>query len=660
MNASLRFLGLIVLLGAGLLADPSPTWPRTPLRKPQATVQLPPLPEEKTTPWGKEVDGLSCRLTVPAKVTHGQPIRAVLEIRNNSKVTRYPCNQLDPLFREFCTLAVTGPGGKALQQNNSVGVNLSRDGYDPRSFPALAAGQTRRFELADIRGMFSSGVHKDGEWLPVDRFATDGTYTLRYTYRSPKCALKFPMGSRSVVKNGKPVIEPIYAEPTKEQLAGIFTGTLESAAVTVTVRPLNPDDLAVHEWGVFTVFSDLKHANVNRKQEWLSLPPDFYRQFPTRRLVWQPAAWNKPIIYFHTKQPSLEVEVKVGFGEGVPVVWWPAAASPLDNGLNDGGRMAGPQGPAPTKPFHKLRWSGWLGDVVPVSQSDWVKVKDFELPRHAWIEDARLAEVARFTVSGSHIQRSAPWITTRSETERFIYYDGLVPAPDYLRCTAVTAAAVTVKNTAKFPIANLFLVDRRGDRPTKDWAVACRTEPIPAGGERAIPLQAIRPAKDSEDLKKLAASVRQTLLATGLTPAETDSILKIWHADFFEADGLTAFWILPQAEYDRMLPLRVTPAPANRPTRVGIAHHPHFEVGPRVRERVGRLIEQLDSKTFALREAANRELEALGPWVVPQVREALTKKPSLETTRRLEAILQKADASEWLKQTAPEPKKPAR
>ena len=34
--------------------------------------------------------------------------------------------------------------------------------------------------------------------------------------------------------------------------------------------------------------------------------------------------------------------------------------------------------------------------------------------------------------------------------------------------------------------------------------------------------------------------------------------------------------------------------------------------------------------------------------MVPQVRAALAKKPSLETTRRLEAILQKADASEWL------------
>ena len=68
--------------------------------------------------------------------------------------------------------------------------------------------------------MFASGVLKDGEWLPVDNFARDGKYTLAYTYRSPRCASKYQMGSRGVLKDGKHVSEPIYAEPSKEQQAG--------------------------------------------------------------------------------------------------------------------------------------------------------------------------------------------------------------------------------------------------------------------------------------------------------------------------------------------------------------------------------------------------------------------------------------------------------
>ena len=128
---------------------------------------------------------------------------------------------------------------------------------------------------------------------------------------------------------------------------------------------MKPEDLTVHEWGVFTVFSDVKYANVDHKQEWASLPADFYRQFPTRRLVWQPAMWKKPIVYFYTKQPSLEIDVKVKFTEGAPVVWWPACASPIDDGMA-GGRMGLPGAAREGKIFNKLRWSGWLGDVIPL------------------------------------------------------------------------------------------------------------------------------------------------------------------------------------------------------------------------------------------------------------------------------------------------------
>ena len=116
MTPSIRFLGCMAIFGALLFAGPAQLQTATPRlqeEKPLPTVTLPPLPEAKTAPWGKEVDGLSCRLIVPAEVTHGQPIRATIEIRNNSKRTRYPCNQLNPLFKEFCSLRVAGPDGKA-------------------------------------------------------------------------------------------------------------------------------------------------------------------------------------------------------------------------------------------------------------------------------------------------------------------------------------------------------------------------------------------------------------------------------------------------------------------------------------------------------------------------------------------------------------------
>ena len=392
-------------------------------------------------------------------------------------------------------------------------MNLSANGYDPRCFTALPAGETRRFEIGDIRGIFAP-LRPQGRPVASHGQLPQGRQVHPVVY--------LPLSQvRGEVSDGLQLRDERRQAGSHADFHRAEQGTacwdfhrrLDAAPVTITMRPMTPDDLTVHEWGVFTVFSDLKHANVNRKQEWMSMPPDFYRQFPTRRLLWIPAAWDKPIVYFYTKQPSLEIDVKVKFTEGAPVVWWPACASPIDDGMS-GGKMGRPGAAREGKVFNTLRWSGWLGDVTPYdngyqSSGQWAKVQDFELPRHGWLQDARLPNAARFTVRGTDDKWRGRFPTTRPETERFIYYDGLVPAPDYLRCTDVTEAGVTVKNTAKFPIANLFFVDRRADRKGKDWAVAHRAEPIPAGGTATIPLQAIQPGQASADIDKLARTARQ-------------------------------------------------------------------------------------------------------------------------------------------------------
>lgn len=652
MKHALLLRGLVVLLlcgGPSLAASPPPPADTRPLVTP---ADLPPLPDEQTVPFGKEVDGLACRLITPADVAPGQPIRLVVQVRNNSDRLRYICDVFHIEFPEQAALAVTGPDGKPIKQARTATSHLS-----PERLVPIKPGETRRFDVANAREFFASWTQKDGKAIAVDGFAAEGKYSLTYTYRCPKCPERFDMGTRTTEKDGKRIEEKIYAEPTKDQRAGAWAGTL-TATAPMTVRPVNKDDLTVHEWGVFTVFNDLKLANVNRKAEWGSLPAEFYRQFPERRLRWVPAAWDKPIVYFYTKQPSLFVDVQVRFSQGAPVVWWPACQDPIDDGMGRGG-MVVKRGETSDKVFDRLHWAGWLGATAPAcgglgrNCNDWVKVSEFPLPKESWLHDARLKDAAPITVIGSKLQRSAPWVTDRPETERFIFYDGLMPAPDYLRCVRVTDTAVTVKNTAPFPLGPLFLVDRRSGRRGGDGTVAIRVEAIAPGTEATLPLERAVP----ERLQKFTGDVRTALLGTGLFEAEANSILKIWHGSFFEAEGLTAFYLLPQAEYDRLLPLQVSPRPAAGPVRVGIALHPAFENGPVVRERVAQLIRDLDSAEFGVREAATRALEQMGPWAVAQLQEALKGKPSLETSRRLERLLERADASEWLRQAAPPAKK---
>jgi RNA polymerase sigma factor (sigma-70 family) len=57
--------------------------------------------------------------------------------------------------------------------------------------------------------------------------------------------------------------------------------------------------------------------------------------------------------------------------------------------------------------------------------------------------------------------------------------------------------------------------------------------------------------------------------------------------------------------------------------------------------RLGRLISDLDSATFAVRQNAMQELEALGPDSEGILKETLAGKPSAEVRRRLEALLAK-------------------
>jgi len=58
--------------------------------------------------------------------------------------------------------------------------------------------------------------------------------------------------------------------------------------------------------------------------------------------------------------------------------------------------------------------------------------------------------------------------------------------------------------------------------------------------------------------------------------------------------------------------------------------------------QLARLLADLDSDAFAVREKATRELEALGEAAAPAFRKALEGSPSLETRRRVTRLLEQA------------------
>jgi hypothetical protein len=61
-------------------------------------------------------------------------------------------------------------------------------------------------------------------------------------------------------------------------------------------------------------------------------------------------------------------------------------------------------------------------------------------------------------------------------------------------------------------------------------------------------------------------------------------------------------------------------------------------------QEVARLVRDLDSDDFEVRETAERRLRGLGAAVGPALREALVNPPSLEVRRRLERLVESLDS----------------
>ena len=139
-----------------------------------------------------------------------------------------------------------------------------------------------------------------------------------------------------------------------------------------------------------------------------------------------------------------------------------------------------------------------------------------------------------------------------------------------------------------------------------------------------------------------AATLVRQLTAAGLYEDEASSLADLWKKELFGTTGLHVFYRIPQQEYDRCMPMTLTPK-AESLVRVGLVFHGHCE--PDLAQRVLALARLLDSDEFAVREKAQKELEGMGRAAyVHLVRLRKSPELPLEVRKRVEALLEKWDA----------------
>lgn len=188
-----------------------------------------------------------------------------------------------------------------------------------------------------------------------------------------------------------------------------------------------------------------------------------------------------------------------------------------------------------------------------------------------------------------------------------------------------------------------ILVSGASDGSVRLWEAATGKERACFEGHRG----GVRAVAVSRDGRSIASGSEDTtvLVWDATAGARSDTVLSaeqlrtLWR-DLIDADSAQAYRSMWQMA---LSPKQALPFLDER-------LRPVAPLDAAAQKQVDRLVTDLDSEQFAVRQEAENELEKMGPMIEPALREALKNKPSLEVRRRIETLLAK-QASERLRIT---------
>ncbi len=358
--------------------------------------------------------------------------------------------------------------------------------------------------------------------------------------------------------------------------------------------------LVVHEWGTFTsVQSSLGETLEGLHHEEETLPAFVYgrdiRSPIAKAMESLPEGVTQkmetPVIYFHTDK-EIDVQVEVGFPQGVISEWYPQAATfrPEVGGLTRVGEG-------------HMRWDAHL---TPTSVS--------------------MPEVPEEDVWAPSRRVDAASVVVGQEGERFIFYRGLGRFEMPLRVTS-DDLQVRVENLSDERVPAVFLlhVHEGGGAVVALGALEPRRDIVMSPSPKEIDLDAY--VADASD--QIAAA----LIESGLFEDEAIAMVDTWSRSYFRTPGLRLLYVVPRSWTDALLPLSISPAPdAVVRTLVG-----RVEILTPDRERA-----VVDQVRLAV-EGGNFDMEALGRFAEPKLRRAAQLAQSDAERALIETLIQQAE-----------------
>jgi hypothetical protein len=364
--------------------------------------------------------------------------------------------------------------------------------------------------------------------------------------------------------------------------------TLLTASI-VTTHQSSPAPLTAHEWGTFTSIA----GPDGLAMEWLPLTgstdlPTFVEHLANtdfkgglRGII----RMETPVLYFYSAQETTAF-VHATFSKGVITEWYPHASVPALDPRRDFVLE-------PKRAEGAITWKNV--HVQPTAAADF----PFDHSESHYYAARQTAAAPLFVDT-----------TTGPHRERFLFYRGVSAILPPLTATLTPDGSVILKNHLPAAVANSGLPlpipgmnrmlaalqsaqglffgrwglqpPRNGDRESRALAPeasvpseADSANEIPTAilferrgsrlGYRVLgPLASeatVAPPTSDGSLDSLYSTLEGLLISQGLFPDEAHAMLETWKSSWFD-DGARILYIVPRRFVDSVLPLSISPAPA--------------------------------------------------------------------------------------------------
>jgi hypothetical protein len=381
-----------------------------------------------------------------------------------------------------------------------------------------------------------------------------------------------------------------------------------AGSVLAQRRPADPELLA-HEWGTFTSIA----GSDGRAVMWTPVSAASAAELPgfVERLhigafksgLSGTVRMETPVLYFYSPH-SVNVSVRVHFAKGIITEWYPHADEPVRDGSladADAYRKKGANG--------SIFWSSVKIEPGTAAEFPTEPTSDLK-PAGVFTKSAAIRYyAARQTASAPLRIRTG----SSDQHEKFLFYRGVAGFPVPVTAVINAGGNVVVRNSFADGISSLIWFERRGD------AIGYRVIQEVEGEAVAV----LEPPEMTARPEHLYGDLEEILVARGLYRDEAHAMIETWRDTWFE-EGSRLLYIVPPRFVDSVLPLTVTPAPAQT-TRVFVGRMEL--VTPAIKKAVAAALAANDQTTLA----------KYGRFLEP-ILEMIKSSPSMAPKSRASAI----------------------